>query len=50
MCMETIARNKYVDNLLSLRENGMIKIITGIRRCGKLSIYDFLLKENSLEL
>lgn len=30
-----IARNKYLNQLISKKENGMIKIITGIRRCGK---------------
>ena len=30
-----IERKKYLDELISLQNNGMIKIITGIRRCGK---------------
>ena len=34
MAME-IKRSKYLNELLSRRQNGMIKIITGIRRCGK---------------
>lgn len=33
--MEKIARKKYLDALVSLRNNGMIKVITGMRRCGK---------------
>ena len=33
--METIKRNKYLNELVSLRGNGMIKVITGMRRCGK---------------
>lgn len=30
-----IARNRYLEKLIKLRDNGQIKIITGIRRCGK---------------
>ncbi len=30
-----IERNHYLDKLISKKENGLIKVITGIRRCGK---------------
>ena len=45
-----IQRNQYVSELLSKRWNGKVKIITGIRRCGKSfllsTLYkDYLLKE-----
>ena len=30
-----IQRNSYLNKLISKRENGLIKVITGIRRCGK---------------
>ena len=30
-----IQRDRYLNQLISLRHNGMIKIVTGIRRCGK---------------
>jgi hypothetical protein len=30
-----IERKKYLDELISLQNNGMIKVITGMRRCGK---------------
>ena len=33
--MMHIERKKYLDELISLRHNGMIKVITGMRRCGK---------------
>lgn len=33
--MKAIERKKYLDELISLRNNGMIKVITGMRRCGK---------------
>ena len=45
-----IQRDQYVSELLSKRWNGKVKIITGIRRCGKSfllsTLYkDYLLKE-----
>lgn len=33
--MVTINRNYYLQQLIDGRENGLIKIVTGIRRCGK---------------
>lgn len=30
-----IERKKYLDKLISRKNNGMVKVITGIRRCGK---------------
>lgn len=33
--MNTIERKKYLDKLIRKKENGMVKVITGIRRCGK---------------
>ena len=30
-----IPRDRYLDKLISKKENGLIKVITGIRRCGK---------------
>ena len=36
-----IKRDKYLAQLISSRENGFPKVITGIRRCGK----SYLLKE-----
>ena len=39
-----IQRDQFVNELLSKRWNGKVKIITGIRRCGK----SFLLSVNSL--
>ena len=30
-----IERKKYLDKLIRKKENGMVKVITGIRRCGK---------------
>ena len=33
--MEKIKRDLYLNRLIERRENGLIKVITGIRRCGK---------------
>lgn len=33
--MKRIERKKYLNELISLQNNGMIKAITGMRRCGK---------------
>lgn len=46
--MELIKRDLYLNKLINRKENGLIKIITGIRRCGKsyllFNIYhDYLL-------
>lgn len=30
-----IRRDSYLEQLINRRENGLIKVITGIRRCGK---------------
>jgi len=45
-----IQRDQYVSELLTKRWNGKVKIITGIRRCGKSFLFttlfkDYLLKE-----
>ena len=33
--MEAIKRDLYLNRLIDRKENGLIKVITGIRRCGK---------------
>ena len=40
-----IRREKYIQELLSKRWNGKVKIITGIRRCGKSFLLSTLYKE-----
>lgn len=37
-----IARNDYLVKLISRKENGLIKILTGIRRRGNFTIYNSL--------
>ncbi len=43
--MKIIERNEYLNKLISRRENGMIKILTGIRRCWKSFILDPIFKD-----
>lgn len=40
-----IERKHYLDKLISKKENGMVKIITGIRRCGKSYLLFNIYKE-----
>ena len=40
-----IKRGQFVNELLSKRWNGKVKIITGIRRCGKSFLLSTLYKE-----
>lgn len=49
-----IKRDKYLKKLISKRNNGLIKVITGIRRCGKSYLlfnlyYDYLIEEGISE-
>ena len=42
-------RKEYIEQLVALEGNGMIKIVTGIRRCGKSYLLFKLYKQNLLE-
>ena len=44
-----IDRNDYVDMLMRKRWNGKVKIITGIRRCGKSYLLSSLYKQKLME-
>ena len=48
-----IERKKYLEKLISKKENGLVKVITGIRRCGKsyllFTIYKEYLKSIGVE-
>ena len=46
--MKEIARNEYLKRLMDSRDNGMIKVITGIRRCGKSYLLDPLFRRELL--
>ena len=43
--MKSIKRDIYLNRLIARRENGMIKIVTGVRRCGKSYILFNLFQE-----
>ena len=43
------ARKSYVDRLMQRRGNGLVKVITGIRRCGKSYLLFTLFKRKLLE-
>ena len=47
--MKEIKRDVYLNKIIEKRENGLIKIITGIRRCGKSYLLDPLFKNYLLE-
>lgn len=49
-----IKRNAYLEKLIDKKENGLIKVITGIRRCGKSFLlfnlfYDYLVENDVKE-
>ncbi len=51
--MQTIQRNEYLKKLISFKDKQLIKVITGVRRCGKsklLEIYqDYLISQGVSE-
>ena len=51
--MKTINRDLYLNQIIDRKENGLIKIITGIRRCGKsyllFNLYYNYLLENGVK-
>lgn len=44
-----IERKRYLNKLIALRDNGQVKIITGIRRCGKSFLLNTLYREYLLQ-
>ena len=44
-----IQREAYLNQLIERRDNGMIKIVTGIRRCGKSYLLFTIFKRYLLE-
>lgn len=40
-----IKRNRYLNTLISKKHNGLIKVITGMRRCGKSYLLFTLFKD-----
>ena len=48
--MKEIKRDRYLEKLINRRENGLIKIVTGIRRCGKSYLLDPIYKNYLIEI
>lgn len=51
MTIQRIQREEYLDKLTVFRDKQLIKIITGVRRCGKstlLEIYQDYLREQGV--
>ena len=44
-----IERNQYLSKLISVKNNGFPKIITGIRRCGKSYLLKEIFKKHLIE-
>jgi len=45
-----IKREHYIDNLVSSMHNGLIKVVTGIRRCGKSFLLNNLFRSRLIEM
>ncbi len=39
-----IVRQEYVENLIRFRDKQLIKVVTGIRRCGKSTLFELFIK------
>ncbi len=47
-----IERNEYLKSLISFKDKNLIKVVTGIRRCGKSTMFELFqsyLTENGIE-
>ena len=44
-----IKRDYYLDQLIKRKNNGLIKIVTGIRRCGKSYLLRTIFKKHLIE-
>ena len=40
MIIKIIQRKEYLDNLTALKDKQVIKVITGVRRCGKSTLFE----------
>ena len=39
-----IQRKEYLENLIALRDKQVIKVITGVRRCGKSTLFELYIE------
>ena len=52
MAQQRLERKEYLDKLIGFRDKQLIKVVTGVRRCGKstlLEIYQDYLRSNGVE-
>ena len=52
MAQKRLERKEYLDKLIGFRDKQLIKVVTGVRRCGKstlLEIYQDYLRENGVK-
>ena len=42
MNIHPFARSRYLDRLIAFQDTDLIKIVTGIRRCGKSTLLDMM--------
>ena len=49
VCSMIVQRNEYVEELKSGMHNGLVKVLTGIRRCGKSYLLSVLFKNYLLD-
>ena len=49
VCSLQALRKHYVDELIRRQHNGLVKILTGIRRCGKSYLLSVLFKDYLLQ-
>ena len=47
--MKKIKREVYLNRIIDKKENGLVKVVTGIRRCGKSFLLDPLYKTYLLD-
>ena len=40
--MNIVRRSRYLDRLIAFQDTDLIKIVTGIRRCGKTTLLDMM--------
>lgn len=45
-----IVRDRYLNKLLERKENGLVKVVTGIRRCGKSYLLFHLYRNKLLSM
>ncbi len=39
-----IQRKEYLDNLIALKDKQVIKVVTGVRRCGKSTLFELYIE------